>query len=116
VAVERRSDLGAEEMKVVVDGDRIVQFGKELPAARCLGESIGIELVGASAVTPLARGLERAFREGRTGLYYEDVYGELIREELEARMADVTDLPWIEIDTPEDLQRARAWVELHREV
>jgi choline kinase len=109
-AVERRSDLGAEEMKVVAEGDRIVAFGKELPPSRSFGESIGIELIGADAALPLARGLERAMSEGRTGLYYEDVYGELIREGLDARMADVTDLPWIEIDTPDDLERAYAWV------
>jgi choline kinase len=108
--VERRSDLGAEEMKVLVEGDRIVAFGKELPPARCFGESIGIELIGAPAVRPLHEGLERALARGQSGLYYEDVYGELIREGLDARLIDVTDLPWIEIDTPDDLERARAWV------
>jgi choline kinase len=109
-AVERRADLGDEEMKVTVDGGRILAFGKELDPRSCYGESIGIERVGRHAVEPLFAGLARASREGETGLYYEDVYGRLIGSGLDAAMADVTDLPWIEVDTPTDLERARALV------
>jgi choline kinase len=110
VAVERRDDLGAEEMKVVTEGRRIAAFGKELDPARCAGESIGIELVGSAATRPLFEALRSAELQGRTQLYYEDIYGELIHDGLEVRMVDVTDLPWIEVDTPDDLERARAWV------
>jgi len=109
VAVEKNAKLGAEEMKVLAQGDSITAFGKALDPARCYGESIGIELVSDAFAAPLFRALRDAERQGRTGLYYEDVYDELVRAGASARLVDVSDLPWIEVDTPEDLERARAW-------
>ncbi|MET0592355.1 MAG: phosphocholine cytidylyltransferase family protein [Polyangiaceae bacterium] len=107
VAVEKRDDLGEEEMKVVVDGGRIRAFGKKLDPRRSFGESIGIEKIERAASEKLFAGLARAYGEGRTNLYYEDVYGELIEQGLNAHAVDVSDLPWIEIDTADDLARAR---------
>ncbi len=111
VAVDQRAGLGAEEMKVLVEGDRIRAFGKGLDPATSAGESIGIERVDASFAPRLFRALHDAGRRGDTGLYYEDVYQELLGEGLDARLVDVTDLPWTEVDTPEDLARARALCE-----
>jgi NDP-sugar pyrophosphorylase family protein len=48
---------------------------------------------------------------GRTDLYYEDVYDELIAAGMSAHAVDVTDLPWIEVDTADDLARARRWAD-----
>jgi histidinol-phosphate aminotransferase len=47
---------------------------------------------------------------GNTSLYYEDVYARLVEQGLDARAVDVSDLPWTEVDTREDLDRARALV------
>jgi len=113
-AVERNGDLGAEQMKVRVQGSRILAFGKGLDPGLCYGESIGIELVRQSAVAPLFRALSGAVDRGRTDLYYEDVYAELVDDGIDVAMADVTDLPWIEVDTPEDLARARQLVRAGR--
>lgn len=107
VAVDQRAGLGAEEMKVLVSGDRIRAFGKGLDPATSAGESIGIERVDASLAPRLFRALTDAGRRGDVSLYYEDVYQELLGEGLDARLVDVTDLPWTEIDTPDDLARAR---------
>jgi choline kinase len=107
VAVDKSGVLGDEEMKVMTDGDRVLCFGKKLDPARCSGESIGIERLDAAASTLLFRALASAERAGRTDLYYEDVYGELIAAGLEARAVDVSDLPWFEIDTADDLALAR---------
>jgi len=106
-AVERRDDLGDEEMKVTVQGDRILAFGKRLPPSSCYGESIGIERLSSAAGRTVFEALATATAAGRTDLYYEDVYGELIARGLDARVVDISDLPWIEVDTPDDLARAR---------
>jgi choline kinase len=111
VAVERRDDLGEEEMKVVCDGSDIRAFGKKLDPRRCAGESIGIEKLDGAASRTLFRALEQAVDAGRSDLYYEDVYSELIALGMRARAVDVTDLSWIEVDTAEDLARARRWAE-----
>ena len=110
VAVERRDDLGEEEMKVVTEGNDIRAFGKKLDPRICAGESIGIEKLDAAASLALFRALARAVAQGRTDLYYEDVYGELVGAGMKGHAVDVTDLPWIEIDTADDLARAQQWV------
>jgi choline kinase len=109
VAVERRDDLGDEEMKVLADGDRIRAFGKKLDPRRAAGESIGIEKIDEDASRALFDALLHAVSAGRTDLYYEDVYGELIAAGMNAHLVDITDVPWIEVDTAEDLARARSW-------
>jgi len=110
VAIERRDDLGDEEMKVITEGAEIRSFGKHLDPARSAGESIGIEAVSEGASALLFEALADAVRTSRTDLYYEDVYGELVARGLSARAVDVSDLAWIEIDTADDLARARRWM------
>jgi choline kinase len=107
VAVDKSGVLGDEEMKVMTEGERVLRFGKKLDPSRCSGESIGIERLDAASSGRLFRALAEAERAGRTDLYYEDVYGELISDGLDARAVDVSDLPWFEIDTPDDLAQAR---------
>lgn len=109
VAVESRDDLGDEEMKVIVRGSSIAAFGKKLDPKQCYGESIGIERLGADTGERLFEAIGSAAQKGRTDLYYEDIYSELIAEGLAATLVDVSDLPWIEVDTPDDLARAVSW-------
>jgi choline kinase len=106
-AIDASGTLGEEEMKVITDGARILRFGKKLAPARCSGESIGIEKISASASTLLFAALDESIGRGQTDLYYEDVYAELIPRGLDARAVDVSDLGWMEIDTPDDLVAAR---------
>lgn len=111
VAIDRRAGLGAEEMKVTAQGERITAFGKGLAAEASAGETMGIERIGAELAPVLFEALAAAERRGDVGLYYEDVYDELIRSTgLAPRAVDVSDLPWTEVDTPDDLAKARALV------
>jgi choline kinase len=110
VAVERRLDLGDEEMKVIASGSAIAAFGKKLDPRTCYGESIGIERLDGEAGTQLFDAIADAVRIGRSDLYYEDVYNELIARGLRAGLVDIADLAWIEIDTPDDLARAERLV------
>jgi choline kinase len=106
--VDSSRKLDAEAMKVVVEGSRIVRFGKAIPLAESHGESIGIERVASSASNKLFDALDARISRGETGLYYEDIYSEMIgRGELEAAWADVSGLRWTEVDTFEDLEAAR---------
>jgi choline kinase len=111
VAVDRRDGLGGEEMKVNVDPEgRITAFGKDLPPEESAGESIGIERIDAALAPALFDALARASAEGRVDLYYEALYDELIADGADARLVDVTDLPWTEVDTLEDLAHARSLI------
>ena len=103
--------LGAEEMKVMVEADRITAFGKHLDPKKAAGESIGVELISSRAVSSIVDAMGALITSGVTNLYYEDVYDRLLRPgrdgvaPLDARAVDVGDLPWTEVDTPEDLAR-----------
>jgi choline kinase len=101
-AVSRRSDLGDEEMKVALNGDRIVRFGKRIAGH---AESAGIERIGSYALSTVLHAVGAAVTGGETDLYYEDVYDRVLSR-ITARAVEVGDLKWTEIDTPEDLQRA----------
>ncbi|MFO0661800.1 MAG: phosphocholine cytidylyltransferase family protein [Polyangiaceae bacterium] len=111
-AIERRNDMGAEEMKVHVEvgSKKILSFGKHLDPARSYGESIGIERVSGPAVERLFDRLDELISGGKTNLYYEDVYSQLIAEGVPSWMVEITDLKWAEVDTPEDLDIAKALV------
>lgn len=106
--VDSSRKLDAEAMKVVVSEGRIMRFGKAVPLVSSHGESIGIERVSVAASDKLFDALDERIRAGITGLYYEDVYSEMIaRGELTATAADVSGLRWTEVDTFEDLEAAR---------
>jgi choline kinase len=106
--VDSSRKLDEEAMKVVVEGSRILRFGKSVPLAASHGESIGIERVSSSASGKLFDALDARIADGQTQLYYEDVYSQMIeRAELAAELADVSGLRWTEVDTFEDLEAAR---------
>lgn len=116
VAVDGTRRADEEAMKVCLGAGRaITRFGKGIALADAAGESIGIERVGADAVQPLFDALDACMANGRRQLYYEDVYSELLAQGvLSAEAIEVGDLPWTEIDTLEDLERARALLAAER--
>jgi choline kinase len=111
VAVDSGRMVDAEAMKVTTAGQRITAFGKGIDLDASAGESIGIERISSSTSGKLFDALDRTIASGETGLYYEDVYSELIqRGELNAEAVPVLDLAWTEVDDFRDLERARAMV------
>lgn len=71
------------------------------------GESIGFLKLGREGAAALLKLLERALTEGRDGIEHEEVYPALMREVVIGYVT-ADDLPWLEIDFPEDVDRARA--------
>ena len=111
VAVDAGRMLDAEAMKVTVSGSNILAFGKGIELAKSAGESIGIERIAASHSATLFNALDATISGGETGLYYEDVYSQLIAAgTLRAEAVAVRDLPWTEVDDFADLERARELV------
>lgn len=111
VAVDDGRMLDAEAMKVSVSGLSIKAFGKGIALDASAGESIGIERVARATAERLFGGLDRTIAAGQTGLYYEDIYSQLIASgQLTAEAVSVRDLPWTEVDDFADLERARELV------
>lgn len=110
VAVDDRQPVRDEAMKVLARGGFAERFGKGIPVAEAAGESIGVEWFGAAARGVLAEVVAAAVASGRTDLYYEDVYSEVIGRGVRMACAGVGDLPWTEVDDRADLARAEALV------
>ena len=107
MAVEAKP-CGDEEVKVVVDeARRIHEIGKEIDPERTLGEYIGVARFTAPFTNALFRSLDdlRTKPEGQQAYY--ELAIENILEDQHAQAVDVTGLPCVEIDFPEDYQRAR---------
>ncbi len=106
VLVDRRRDLGAEEMKVRLRDGFVVDFGKALPLDQADGENVGIVKVGAEGGRRLARHLERLVDAGHTQAWAPLAFRALAQE-WPLRAVETGDLAWTEIDFPEDLERAQ---------
>ncbi|HET9957970.1 MAG TPA: phosphocholine cytidylyltransferase family protein [Polyangiaceae bacterium] len=111
VACDSRRALDEEAMKVQSQLGRIHRFGKRLPLSEAGGETLGIELVSASACQRLFETIGRAVRAGHLDRYYEHAYSELCEDpQFDCRAVEVGDLPWSEVDTLADLEQARSVV------
>ncbi len=102
-------DTGEEQM-VLGQGKRALQITKrpsqELKAAMTsFGESIGFLKLSREAAPLLRRLLEEKVQAGVVNIEHEQVYPDLFRETA-VGCERVDGLPWMEIDTPEDLERA----------
>lgn len=107
LAVDRIKVLGDEEMKVRFDDTGVLTtISKAIDPAGADGEYIGVARVAGGAIPGLVAALQGVWRRDAS-LYYEDAFGDLATGGAEITMVDVGDLPWIEVDTPYDLERAR---------
>ncbi|MFA6742733.1 MAG: phosphocholine cytidylyltransferase family protein [Candidatus Neomarinimicrobiota bacterium] len=98
---------GEEEVKVIVKADqRIVRIGKKLDPTECLGEFVGIAKFGASLTTDFATALKAVIDEGLQMSFFEAAVDRILDKHT-MYSVDITKIPVIEIDFPEDLERAR---------
>jgi choline kinase len=112
LALRPASDMGAEEMKVIVDANgRVSAIGKDLPPAKCAGEVPGVTRFDAEASRRLfALVRERVEQRGLRNAWYEAALAELIGKGEPMAVVDVGDAYLAEIDTPADLARVDAEV------
>lgn len=107
------ADTG-EEVKLFTRGDRVIALGKKIvpEAWDVVGEGVGFFKCGAEAGPHFVRYLEKVIDESRGMNEYEDALHMLVGSHHVA-WADVTGLPWTEIDFAEDLRRAETDVLPH---
>jgi choline kinase len=106
--LDREFEAGPEPVKLCVRDTVLVEFRKRVEAVYdYCGESVGFFRLSGELAKELARTAQRYVDEGRSDQPYE----EALRDVLLARPArfgfeDITGLPWIEIDFPQDVRRA----------
>ena len=101
-----RTATGDEEVKVLLNGSRIVAIGKDVPAEQACGEFIGIGKFS-KAIAPLfAAQLWNVVKNPSGEMQFFEAALQRMVSSVKLSALDVTDLPSIEIDFPEDLQVA----------
>jgi choline kinase len=106
LCLDRKVELGSEEMKARLDENLVVELNKRIDPAAAAGESIGIERINSALVPTLFAELRSMIDDGETGEYYERAYERLMEQGIDFGYADISQCVWYEIDDAEDLERA----------
>lgn len=107
--VDLEATLGEEEMKVQLWEGFVVDFGKEIPTDAADGENVGVLKFGAEGGQRLIRHLDAHVHRGMVRAWAPHAFRGLAQE-WPLRAIETASIPWIEIDFPEDLERARTIV------
>ncbi len=109
--LDRELPPGDEPVKICVRDGRIVEFRK-LPDPAIpydfAGESVGFFKFGPAAAAELAARTEAYIAERREREPYEEPIRDMVLAQSQPlAFEDITGTPWIEIDFPDDVRRAR---------
>jgi L-glutamine-phosphate cytidylyltransferase len=97
--------LGEEEMKVKVKGDVVFDISKEMSPLEADGENVGIVKFGSAGAKMLVRYMDDLIAQGFVNAWAPKAFLEFaINHTLYA--VSTRGYPWIEIDFPEDYERA----------
>jgi L-glutamine-phosphate cytidylyltransferase len=106
VTVDRKGCYDSDDMKVILDGERLVRIGKDLPLDRVHAESIGMLLFRGQGPDLFRRKVEEALRRpAALKRWYLSVIDELAQHHPVSTCC-IAGLPWVEIDYPADLKNA----------
>jgi choline kinase len=110
VLIDRDFEAGDEPVKLCVRAGVPIELRKQLaPDLKydTIGESVGFFRFDAACARRLTAIVADYVGSGRSNLPHEEAVRDLLREGSQAfEVADVTGLPWIEIDFPGDVLRA----------
>ena len=111
--MDRNTEEGEDPVKLCLRDGLLVDFHKrpQIPHD-WWGEWIGFSRFDAGVAAKIARAADRIILAGRRDALYEDAFREVVVSEPPGAFGveDVTGLPWVEIDFPEDLEKARSEV------
>ena len=110
ILIDREFEAGAEPVKVCVRAGVPFELRKQLGADLrydTIGESVGFFRFSEPGARRLAQITGDYVASGRAGQPHEEAVRDMVREAIQPfEVTDITGTPWIEIDFPEDVQRA----------
>ncbi len=106
LAYDSSSGRDPEDMKVSVADGRLADISKEIPRGRISGQSVGMLHLGWRSAEAVLREAGRIAAAGGEGSYWAAALRAVVPR-VPLKAVDVAGTPWIEIDTPDDLERAR---------
>jgi L-glutamine-phosphate cytidylyltransferase len=110
VAINKKDSFDSDDMKVMLDGDRMTEIGKTLPVDAVDGEAVGFYVFRGQGVAAYVAQLEQDMRDpAALKKWFPSAVGALAKQ-MPVATISVTGLTWCEVDFPADLQAARQLV------
>ena len=115
LAVSRKAAYDDDDMKVIREGDRLLQVGKKLPREQVNAESIGMMTFRGDGPRLFREAMERALRSpAALSQWYLSLIDALAKDGV-VFTQEISATGWTEVDSPSDLERAAtkgaAWLE-----
>lgn len=106
VVTDHKSSYDADDMKVTLAGEKLINIGKDLDPEKADGESVGIILFRGEGPALFRAAVEKAMRDPSA---YRKWYLSVIREMCQTMpvwTCSIRGLRWCEVDYPADLKSA----------
>jgi len=97
--------MGEEEMKVIVKGQLVIDISKDIDPIRADGENVGIAKFSEDGASTLLVCLSDLVKKGQVKDWAPRAFLEFAREK-PLYAISTAGYPWIEVDFPEDYQKA----------
>jgi|TARA_B100001079_G_scaffold268161_1_gene278030 choline kinase len=111
MVTDHKPTYDADDMKVIVSGERLVRVGKNISPERADGESIGMLLFREDGPVLFQQAIERAIRTPQAlKQWYLSVIDDMAQSGL-VWTCSIQGLQWAEIDCAEDLEQAETTVQ-----
>jgi choline kinase len=112
VVTHKKNYYDADDMKLILDGDRLAGIGKDLPNHKVDGEAIGLILFRREGAKMFRMAVENALRDSNAcRKWYLAVIDALART-MPVGTCLINGLRWCEVDFPADLKLAREVVQV----
>lgn len=106
--ITRKSDFDDDDMKVIIEGDRLRDVGKDIAPTVASGESIGMMYFRGRGLTQMKASLQRLLKdEANFQIFYLAALRQLMREGYLINYSECSTADWAEIDFHPDLQHMK---------
>ena len=107
LTIDRKTEYDSDDMKICLDGDRLIDVDKSIESSRIDGESIGITLFRGAGPSQFCEILEQEIRKpiGIKRYYLQAI--NILAARTHVGVQSIEGLKWAEVDFPQDLELAR---------
>lgn len=98
----KKNDL---DYRVTLDGNEVLDMGKDISDKESMAEYIGIALIRQGGIKLFRELLEMVIRSGNYNLWWEDLFVELMAKNRKISYTDVTGSLWFEVDEIKDYRK-----------
>jgi len=110
LAIDKKQHYDEDDMKVHLDGTRLLEIGKDLPGDRVSGESIGMLSFRGEGPSIFRDTLNRIMgADGALDIWYLSAIGAIAQQHM-VQTQSIQGLEWCEVDFPVDKTRAEDMV------